>query len=216
MKRNFIILTAVLAMSMLFGCSQNNNTENNQKELPYAKAYIEKINELENTSEPSNPKSYSLVYLDSDDTPELLAANNGSAINLYTYANGKLYTIFEEWTYGAGGNAGYEYAEKENLIRNYTSDFAGLIQYVNYYTVDENFEITPYYDKELKIYMFNDINGDGMPDEGEYEENNLTEHKYFFGEDEVSKEDFDKYLKNGNFKFFEGTKNATELIAELQ
>ncbi len=193
------------------------NIENNDKAgIDYPQAYAKKINEIEQSNDSTEPKTYSLVYINNDNIPELIADNNGYKISAYTYKEGKVYTLFEDWPYGAMGNNGYEYIEKSNIIRNYNSDFAGLIKYVTYYMIDANSDIKSYYDKELYVYLFDDKNSNGIPDEGEYSKENLKEYKYFYGEEEITKQQYDNYLKQGDFKFLEGIKTATEIINELK
>lgn len=110
---------------------------------------------------------YSLVDIDGNDIPELTAGINGYYISLYTYDDGALYRLMDDWAYGAGGNSGYEYLPGENRLRNYDTDYAGMILYTTYMAVNDRhaIEVT----EEIKVLNFDDSNGNGVPDGDEYD-----------------------------------------------
>lgn len=227
MKRVFIIIVVAILLIVLLttgyfiyiksDVEEPTNIEvKEEKVISYKQAYIEKIQEIEQSKDVSENKTYNLVYINDDNIPELISANNGYSISAYTFKDGKTYTLFEYWPYGAMGNKGYEYIEKENIIRNYNSDFAGLMEYVTFYTIDENLEIKSCYDKDLVKYNFDDVNENGGPDEGEYDENDFKTYSYYYGEKEITEKEYNEYLKDGEYIFLEGIKTASEMKNELE
>ena len=80
----------------------------------YQEAYdvISRLCNLEGSEE----KTYHLIYFDNDDIPELVAGVNGFYISLYTYKDGKAYTLMDRWVYGVMGNAGYEYSPRKKQL----------------------------------------------------------------------------------------------------
>jgi hypothetical protein len=120
----------------------------------------------------------------------------------------------DEWGYGAFGNHGYDYIQKESVIRNYNSDYAGLVLWESYYKVAENHEIQPYYDETLRILNFDDVNKNFEPDEGEYDETDSAGSLYH-GDQEITSEEYDAYQIKGNNLPIYGTETAPEIIAQL-
>lgn len=132
----------------------------------YKAAYLEHINTIED----SDTLTYELIHIDDDDIPELAVAKNGYHVSLYTYADGMVHTLMDQWSYGAMGNAGYEYAPKMNSIRNYNSDYAGLIRWTAYASNTDNSELE--WSTIIESRYFDDKNGNNTPDEDEpYSEN---------------------------------------------
>ena len=129
----------------------------------YQEAYyaMSRLCSLESTEE----KSYGLIYVDEDDIPELVVGVDGYYASLYTYKDGKVYTVMDHWAYGAMGNAGYEYAPRKNNLRNYNSDYAGAILYTNYMSVSSQHTIDSI--AQIKTYNFDDVNENGVLDEEE-------------------------------------------------
>ena len=76
--------------------------------------------------------TFSLIYLDEDDIPELVCDVNGYYMDVYTFKGDHCQCIMRDYGYGAMGNHGYEYAEKKNVVRNYNTDYAGLIMNITY------------------------------------------------------------------------------------
>jgi len=175
----------------------------------YKEAYINIINKFEERHEDFE---YDLIYLDDDDIPELVAGVNGYFVSVYTYSCGEVYLIMDEWGYGAMGNHGYDYIPKGNVICNYNADLAGLIVYTFYGRINENHEIESYYGERLSQWAFKDLNNNYQMDEGEY---NGTDC-YYYGNQEITQEEFESYLINGNYESIYGRKSASELIAQLE
>lgn len=111
------------------------------------------------------PVTYDLIYVDEDDVPELAAGVSGYYMSLYTYKDGRLYTVMDKWAYGAGGNHGYEYAPKKNSLRNYNTDHAGLVLHTTYMTIGNSYTIDVA--ASIKTYNYDDANGNDYPDEEE-------------------------------------------------
>lgn len=81
-------------------------------------------------------REYNLIYFDEDDIPELVAGVSGYWMSLYTYNEGTVYCLANEWGYGAFGNAGYEYVPRKNSLRNFDADNAGQIMNITYATIN--------------------------------------------------------------------------------
>ncbi|MCM1124759.1 MAG: hypothetical protein NC416_19465, partial [Eubacterium sp.] len=105
------------------------NGKRNGEFESYAEAYEAMIDltVIEQGDERNDSFLYDLIYVDEDEIPELVSGLNGYYVNLYTYEDGTLYKLMDDWAYGAMGNAGYEYAPGDNSIRNYNADYAGAI-----------------------------------------------------------------------------------------
>lgn len=159
-----------------------------------------------------NEYTYDLIYVDGDDIPELSAGIHGYFVDLYTYQNGTLYLPMNRWPYGAGGNSGYEYAPRQNSIRNYDQDFAGLIMNTTYMKINEKHAIETV--ASIKTYNFDDANGNGQPDEEEMDSVGNYGASYLDGE-EISDETWDSYEK-GEYSYIPGKMSFDELMAALQ
>lgn len=131
----------------------------------YREAYLAvgKLKEMESDGK----IEYELVYFDEDDIPELVADYTGYFMSLYTYHDGEIYTLMNEWGYGAMGNAGYEYCPGKNSLRNYNADYAGLILYTTYCSISDAYTMDTVV--SIKTVNFDDVNGNGMPDGDEEE-----------------------------------------------
>lgn len=127
----------------------------------YKAAYLDVIN----STEDSDKLTYGLIYFDEDDTPELVLGNGGYWVSMYTYADGEICTLMNQWVYGAMGNSGYAYVPRMNSVRNYNSDYAGLIVWTGYASNTANSELE--WSTVLETYYFDDKNGNDIPDEDE-------------------------------------------------
>lgn len=178
--------------------------------MEYVPAYIEIINEcIEEYSD--NNLTYNLIYLDEDGTPELAVGMQGYWVSLYTYKDGVVYEVMDQWPYGAGGNAGYEYIPYENVICNLNADYAGLVLYESYYMMDENYELN---DGFWLMQSYEDEEGNVLFDESDedYDESNW----HFYYEDaEITAEEYDSYCIEGEYEYIDTPMSAPELIKEL-
>lgn len=176
-----------------------------------AAAYLETAAALQADAD-GTALSYALINFDGDDTPELVVSH-GSAVSLYTYAGGRVYTLMDAWGFGAGGNAGYEYVPGGNVMRNFNSDFVGAVRYETYYRIGEKHRFEPYYDQELYTTLFEDKNGNQVPDSDEPVDEN-TVH-YYYGTNELSAEDYASMQIPGNYEFLTAALTFAELQAAL-
>lgn len=161
----------------------------------YKTAYWHVINFLlERYGENSDKLMFSLINFDGDDTPELIAGILGRDTSMYTYDQGRVYPLMKQWAYGAGGNAGYLYIPGENVLFNENGDFSGAINSISFWKMDENHQFRNYYNETLKIMYFDDKDGNGAPSEEEID----NQAHYFYGEQEITKEEFASYLVCGD------------------
>lgn len=144
-----------------------------------------------------------LIYVDEDDVPEFIIGDSGYWISMYTYKDGRLYELMDMWAYGAGENAGYEYIPYENVMRNYNSDYAGLVLYTSYATIDENYNL-----EESSYYLkmsYEDENGKVIEDLSDYDESNWH---FYYEEKEITAEEYNSYIVNsGAFEYIDGTQS---------
>lgn len=176
----------------------------------WAGAYADQVMALE-AEEPG--LRYDLIYLDEDDIPELAAGSPGYFISVYQYRSGTINTLIHRWGYGAMGNHGYEYIPKSGVIRNYNADLAGAILYVTYLRINDLHEMESCYDDTLSMWMFRDTNGDHLMGEDEP----YSDEIYFYrGDQEISEEEFESYLIQGDYAVLEGNQTASQLLNQLQ
>lgn len=175
----------------------------------YKIAYREKVKELTAEEETA---SFSLIYLTGSDIPELVAEHSGYDVSVFAWVDGKIITLMDQWPYGAGGNTGYEYLPGNNIIRNYDMDYAGAVIYESYLTVNDDYEVVELLDEGLSIWYFRDINGDGMIDEDEY----CDEPIYYYGDSEISEEEYAAYQVRGDFDMICGEMSTEEIMAQLE
>lgn len=131
--------------------------------------------------------TYDLIYVDNDDIPELVAGVRGYYASLYTFHDGTVYSLMDDWGYGAMGNAGYEYAPRENNLRNYNTDHAGAVCYTSYMAINQMNSGTYFIGTHAQITTvnFDDANKNGMPDEEEYD--SIGKYAvYYLGDKEVA------------------------------
>ncbi len=168
---------------------------------------------------------YDLVFFDDNNTPELVVTDEGYRTALYTYDAGKvIYTMAEDgisgdetgWAFGAGGNAGYEYIPRENVLRNYNSEYSGLIRYVSFFELDpKTHQLVSKYDQPLYEGHYNDANANGKIDDDEME-TFINEPKYFYAEKQISSGDWAGYMIDGDYVELVGTKSADSILKALQ
>ena len=155
--------------------------------------------------------TYSLVYFDEDQIPELAADQKGYYISLYTYKDGTVSVLMDKWSYGAMGNAGYEYAPGKNSLRNYNTDYAGAILHTTYMSKTEKNTLETR--ARIDIYNFDDVNGNGIPDENETGSMGLYSKIYVNGE-EAADEEWKTY-DMGEYEILTGDMSFEELKIKL-
>ena len=181
---------------------------NDNELMEYKMAYAQKIQELA----VDDTMQFSLIYLTGSDIPELVAEHSGYDVSVFAWVDGKIITLMDQWPYGAGGNTGYEYLPGNNIIRNYDMDYAGAVIYESYLTVNDDYEVVELLDEGLSIWYFRDINGDGMIDEDEY----CDEPIYYYGDSEISEEEYAAYQVRGDFDMICGEMSTEEIMAQLE
>lgn len=176
----------------------------------YGEAYkaVSRLYELER----EGTMEYNLIYVDEDTVPELAAGLSGYYVSLYTYHDGTVYTLMDEWAYGAMGNTGYEYSPKKNSLRNYNTDYAGAILYTTYMTIGSSYSIDT--EASLVTYNFDDVNGNGMPDEEETGSFGIYSATYMDGEQIASGEEIPYNV--GEYEYIDVTMDRAELETELK
>lgn len=155
--------------------------------------------------------TYGLIDVDGDGTPELTAGVDGYYTSLYTYNGGKVCTLMDKWSYGVMGNAGYEYAPGNNNLRNYNTDYAGAILYTTYMAVREGSRLETV--AEIKTVNFDDVNGNGIPDEDEMGSVGYYGVNYLNGK-EASVEECSAY-DAGEYEMIRGDLSLEGLLKEL-
>ena len=166
------------------------------------------------TMEDENAKDlkFNLIYFDDDEIPELVTGVNGYYMSLYTFQDKTAYRLMDDWGYGAMGNAGYEYSPRNNSLRNYNSDYAGAIVYTTYMTIGSQHSLET--TAQIETFNFDDVNGNGMPDEEEYDSVGNYSASYL-GDTEITNEEWDAY-EAGEYVFIETVMSLEELMAELE
>lgn len=189
-------------------------TEIYSEEIPigmeHIPAYIEIVNRcIEECGD--NDLSYNLIYLDEDGTPELAVGVEGFWVSLYTYQNGEVYEVMDQWGYGAFGIVGYEYLPYENVVYHMDADYAGLVLYEAYYMMDENHKLR---DGFWLMQSYEDEEGNVLFDEPDedYDENNW----HFYYEDrEITEEEYESYGIKGEYEDIYTSLSVVELLEEL-
>lgn len=150
----------------------------------YQEAYraVSRLYDLESAGE----AEYDLIYFDDDDIPELAAGKNGYHTSLYTYSDGRIYTLMDHWPYGAMGNAGYEYSPRKNSLRNYNTDYAGAILYTTYTKINDQHMMEDVV--QIETFQFDDVNQNGIPDEDEMDSFGLYAVSYINGSEATTEE----------------------------
>ncbi len=155
--------------------------------------------------------TYDLIYVDGDDIPELVFGLNGYWVSLYTYHNGQVSMLMDHWGYGVMGNVGYEYIPKGNRLRNYNNDYAGAVMYTTYLSMTEQYSLQTV--TEILTNNFDDVNGNGMPDEDEEESIGYYSVSYVGGK-EITAEEYAAY-DAGEYEMIVGDMTLAELTAAL-
>jgi hypothetical protein len=166
----------------------------------YKEAYLHMIN-LYDSAYRSSERECALVDYDGDDVPELVFDVN-SGVTMYTYKDSKVYKLIDDWGYGAGGNHGYDFIPGKKIIRNYNTDYAGLIMYETYIGVELNGEEVVNNQKNLKQTFFNDVNNNGVPDDGEDVGEDYV--RYYLDDKEITAEKYAEEVVQGAFENLNG------------
>ncbi len=93
-------------MASLFGISL---VPASQQFQTWQEAYAQLVTRLTAEMEEGGSEeelTFDLIYLNDDDVPELVAGVTDYSVSLYTFADGQVYTLADNWGYGAFGNHG--------------------------------------------------------------------------------------------------------------
>ncbi len=169
---------------------------------------------------------YDLVFFDEDDIPELIVTDLGYRVAMYTYDGEKaVYTMVDEyddgaergWSYGVGGNAGYDYIPRGNVIRNFSTAFAGLIRYVSYSKLDNaSKQLVKINKGDLAACYFVDSNKNGQVDENEYDSYVEEPTMYLIGDKVVSSGDYNAQIIEGDFDELTARKTYADFKTALE
>ena len=154
---------------------------------------------------------FDLIDIDGNDIPELVADCPGYSVSLFTWADGKIITLMGDWAYGAMGNSGYRYIPGRNIIHNCNMDQGGAVILETYLAVNK-YNTLANLSGELRICYFDDTNRNGMADEGE---KFCDEPYYYFGDAEITKEEYESYRSEGDYEWISGEKTAEEMLTIL-
>lgn len=193
------------------GQSDENASDKKAGELSGYQAAYEALS-IQCEQEDGTDLTYNLIDVDGGGVPELAAVRNGYYVSLYTWDAGNTYTLMDHWSYGAMGNAGYEYCPGKNSLRNYNTDYAGAILYTTYMKVGSQHTIDTV--AEIVTYNFDDVNGNGKPDEEEESSMGFYSTSYINGAEATDEEC--AALNAGEYEFIQGVMSGEELRAKLK
>ncbi len=191
--------------------------------------YIEKIKEIEDDHKAeladiieNNPEydiselknlKYDLVFIDDNNTPELVVTDSRGWIMVYAYEGGKIVNALgedERWPFGVGGNAGYEFIPKKNIVFNRSNEFAGMIRNYSFYELNGTVLGTKY---TLSEVHFDDDKNDRTPDENDEFLEEPT--AYYKGDNKIPEDEFNQLLTISGAEDLTGTKSQAEIVAKL-
>lgn len=166
--------------------------DNQKAEYPTWKEGYEQMVRIKNLD---GGYKFSLAYVDGDDIPELVADRTGYSLYLYSFKDGHTVPLGYDFGYGAGGVGGYDYVPKKNCIKYYDSDYAGLIVNENFLSIHEDEIAMDYY---CSMENYDDLNGNGYPDEDESTDEALANAKgsatYSAGDKSLSDSEIQKKI----------------------
>ena len=216
-----VTMTFVMALSLCFpNLASVKAATKKSTSKKWAAAYMKIIKKLNKEDKAREKNSYmdndfytySLIYFNKDSIPELVVGLDGYWVSMYTYdkSKKKVYNVMDKWGYGIGGNVGYSYLPKKNVLSNTDSDYAGAVYYT-YYGKMKNHKIVSRYSKDIKVQYFNDKNNNGYPDEGEY----TKTPNYYYGNKKISKKKYDSYGFSGTYKTIKGSISYKKMKKKL-
>ena len=144
----------------------------------WKQAYLAKAEEIET----EKGLEYDLIYLDSDDIPELVAGSTGYWFTLYTWKDGEVYELMHEG-YGTHGRV-YRFEPHQGIIEENVYDIIleekesdyYTIYHTTYHKVTEDMEIVEQY--ELIEEYREDVSTYYYQDTSMAEPQETTEEKY--------------------------------------
>ena len=164
---------------------------------------------------------YSLVNYSIDLEPELLV-DVDNKITLYTFYEGKLYKLIDKLEHTIFANSGYEYLPYAHAVRKVSWEYGGLIknETYSYIWLDLTEEKKETYGTREAVYnlkqtFFDDVNKNGVPDNGEATGKEYVRY-YIDGKEVFSLEDYNSAISQGEYIPFIGEDTAYHISAELQ
>ena len=153
------------------------------KQLDWKQAYLAKAEEIVVEKEIKEDMEYDLIYLDSDDIPELVAGQSGYWFSLYTWKDGEVYVLMDDVGYGIHGR-GYRFEPYQGIIEENVYDIIleekesdyYTIYHTTYHKVTEDMEIVEQY--ELIEGYREDVSTYYYQDTSMAEPQETTEEKY--------------------------------------
>ena len=177
-------------------------TDENISASDYKTAYKKVIED--NGFDKEESVAFGLIYFNADDIPEL-SVRVPFKISLFTYSDGEVHTIMDNWMFGAMGLNGYEYLPECNSVYFEDGDYAGAIRYHTYLSLDENFEF--YVTDQYESHLFNDVNGNGVPDSND---EILDTPVYYYNDMKVTENEIAE-LKKGEYESISNNLTLDEL-----
>lgn len=178
------------------------------KDADWKKAYTSQINKISS----QNTIQYDLIYIDSDDIPELVIDVKGYQIYVYTYSNGKINELINS-PYGAGANTSYKYLTKNSIVCAVSKGDAGATWYNMYYKLSDKHMLENLYDGEIVMRLWDDKNNNGRFDSNEY--SGGTSH-YYYNNKEITSEEYEKLEIPGDYKWIGGNITKEEILLKLK
>lgn len=158
---------------------------------------------------------FDLIYFDEDDLPELVTCRSGENVSLYTFSDGEVIQMCDDWPYGAWGNSGYEYFPKESIIFNSDSDYAGAMYWETYMRWNpDTRQFEDLNDKPLSVRRFDDRNGNGEPDDDEFFSDD-AELLYYYGDTQISEEEYKSHGHDGETDSLCGSLTYEQILGKL-
>lgn len=184
----------------------------NRKQQNLQSAYQYIINSYEKSD---FSYKYDFIYFNDDDIPELVVELSGCSVSLYTFHEGEIHLLMHGWGYGAGGNHGYQYIERGNVLMNFNSDYGGAVRHLAY------FEMTDSHDLVLKYFLkesYEDADGNVITDDSEYIEENWN---YYYNADDtvyvlITKEEFRSYMIDEEYTFLRGKYEKNKILEMIE
>lgn len=158
---------------------------------------------------------FSLVYIDDDDIPELVMVMENHFTSLYAYTPGAEYqgvqnisTIMYSWGLSRGYIGPRCYLPYENLFcfeyYGYDEEYDAFYREFWYGTTSEDrYGLEKVYDICKREF------------EGDYENEEDNVIKYYYNDEEITKEEYDAYLIEGEYGYLGANKYAYEIIEEI-
>lgn len=184
------------------GESGTENSSEGSQSMPWKVAYANKVREL---AAKDNELQFALIDLTGSDIPALVSDHSSYYGSVFIWADGALFTVME-------GIRGSSYLPGGNVICVWDKLQAGAIVYESYMTVNDAYEVVDIYDESLSSWYFKDINGDGIMDENEPVS---EEPYYYYGNTEITAEEYSSYQIPGDYEWIAGDKSVEEIISQL-